>query len=252
MIPLLLFLISLAVFCAAAYRILNVQWLYHEAEKEYEDLRKYTEKDPNPKKDKCPVKVDFDKLRKVNPDVIGWIYIPKTDIDYPIVQGKDNSYYLHRTYKKENNFAGSIFLDSNCRKDFYSANSVVYGHNMRNGSMFGMLKKYYDTKYNEKADYKKRNIVWIVTPTREKEYTIFAAREINVSKDMDVYTIDFGTVEEYQEYLENAVKKSLYNTKVPVSTNNFILTLSTCTSTTETGRFIIQCKLIQDTERNAK
>lgn len=251
-IPRLLFLICLGVFCFAGWKIFSLYKQYQVGVREYEDLRQYTEdkKKKPEKKDVCPKKVDFDKLKKINPDVVGWIYIPNTEIDYPIVKGKDNKQYLHRTYKGVNNFAGSIFLDCDCRADFYSANSIVYGHNMRNGSMFGLLKKYYDTNYNKKANFKKRKIIWIITPEREKEYTIFSAREINVYKDLEPYFIDFTSLEAYQEFLDQAVDKSLYKTGVPVDTSNFVLTLSTCTSTTESGRFIVHAKMIQDSARD--
>ncbi len=243
------FLICLSVFGFALFKIAGVQNDYKEGVDEYKELRKYTEKKKEKDPDKCPIKVNFKKLRKINPDVVGWIHIPHSQISYPIVQGKDNEYYLHRTFEGKSNFAGSIFLASECRADFLSANSVVYGHNLRNGNMFGMLKKYYDTKYNEKANYKKRKIIWIITPDKEREYTIFSAREISVKTDMEAYTIDFGTVEEYDAFLKNAKAKSLYDTGVPVDTSNYVLTLSTCTSTTETGRFIVVAKLIQETDR---
>jgi hypothetical protein len=81
-------------------------------------------------------------LAQINPDVYGWISIAGTDINYPIVQGKDNDEYLHRTYKRENLFVGSIFMDYQNSADFSDCNSIIYGHNMKDGSMFGKLSRF--------------------------------------------------------------------------------------------------------------
>ena len=88
-----------------------------------------------------PPEVDFEELQKMNSDVIGWIEVEAIpEISYPIVRGEDNDYYLHRTFKKANNSAGSIFVDYRNGQYFGDCNTIVYGHNMKNGSMFGKLK----------------------------------------------------------------------------------------------------------------
>lgn len=152
--------------------------------------------------------MDFDALARINPDVKAWIYIKGTGINYPIVQTTDNTSYLHRTFEGKDSFIGAIFLDAGCEADFSSENSIVYGHNLKNGQMFGMLKKHYDTSYNADADYKDHQKIWIITPQEEIEYQVFAAREIDVNVDADVYTIEFATEEDYADYLKTAVEKS--------------------------------------------
>ncbi len=226
---------------------------YHDGKKEYDDLTGYVkEKDPSDDtgnddagKDKCPITVDFESLRKENPDIVGWIYIHDTGINYPIVQTKDNDYYLHRTFNKKDSYIGAIFLDAMCKSDFGSFNNIIYGHNLKNGEMFGHLKGLYDINYNSKADFKKHPKIWVITPEDNREYEIFAAREISVDKDMDVYTIEFSSYEEYGEFLEDQVKKSQYKTGVTPSEKKSMITLSTCTSRTEEGRFIVQATRIQ-------
>ncbi|MBQ9155295.1 MAG: class B sortase [Eubacterium sp.] len=251
----ILLLIAIAAMGFSLWKLWSYYKVYHNGKKEYEDLTQFVDENPQAeeettaaegkKKDICPIKVDFDELKKVNPDVIGWLHIPDTGINYPIVQGQDNSYYLHRTFKKESSYVGAIFMDVNCKPDFTSFNSIIYGHNLKNGEMFGHLKGLYDLNYNSKADYKKHSKIWVVTPKENREYDIFAAREINVDKDMDVYYVEFASKEEYKTYLASQVEKSQYKTKAPVSEDRSMITLSTCTSTTETGRFIVQATRIQ-------
>lgn len=251
----LLLLLCIVVFCIAAWKLWGYYKNYHGGKKEYEQIRQYVKenKEENKKKnsepDTCPIQVDFAALAKVNSDVKGWIYIEDTGINYPIVQTTDNTAYLHRTFEGTDSFIGAIFLDADCAGDFSSENNIVYGHNLKNGQMFGMLKKHYDTSYNEDADYKEHQKIWIITPEEEKEYQIFAAREIDVQEDADVYTIEFASEEEYAEYLKTAVKKSLYRLDTKIDSTKDMLTLSTCTSSSEAGRFIVQAIQIQRTAK---
>ncbi len=86
--------------------------------------------------------IDFTQLLSVNSDIVGWLRIRALDISYPVVQGKDNDYYLHRTFEKTDNFAGCLFVNSYNMGDFTDQNTIIYGHNMKNGSMFGKLKNF--------------------------------------------------------------------------------------------------------------
>ena len=115
--------------------------------------------------------------------------------------------------------------------------------------MFGMLKKHYDTSSNADADYKDHQKIWIITPQEEIEYQVFAAREIDVNVDADVYTIEFATEEDYADYLKTAVEKSLYHLGTKTDSTENMLTLSTCTSSSEAGRFIVQAMQIQRTAK---
>ncbi len=247
----IMLLICAAVFCFAAWKLWGMYQGYHGGEKEYEQLRQQVTFRKKEKggtgesgPDLCPVQVDFDALRKINPQIVAWLYIPDSEISYPVVQGEDNFHYLNYTFEGKKNFTGAIFLDALCRPDFRSDNSIIYGHNLKSGKMFGFLKTYYDTNYNDKADYRKRQIIWVIRPGGAMEYRIFSAREISVQKDQDVYTVGFGSEQGFADYLDQAVDKSLYHTGVEPADR--ILTLSTCTSSTEDGRFIVQATLIQD------
>lgn len=252
----LLLILCILIFCVAAWKLWGYYRHYHGGKKEYEQLRQYVkenadlgEQKTKKGKDNCPVTVDFEALAKVNPDVKAWIYIKGTGINYPIVQAADNTTYLHQTFEGKDSFIGAIFLDAGCEPDFSSENSIVYGHNLKNGQMFGMLKKHYDTEYNPDADYKKHQKIWIITPEEEIEYKVFAAREIDVNEDSDVYTIAFASEEDYAYYLKNSIEKALYSLKTKPDNEEDILTLSTCTSSSEAGRFIVQATQIQRTAK---
>ena len=90
------------------------------------------------------LQVDFESLQSINPEVIAWIQIPALDISYPVAKGTDNAYYLHHMINGETNKSGSIFMDYHNQEDFTDRNTIIYGHNMRDGSMFGTLEKYQD------------------------------------------------------------------------------------------------------------
>ena len=176
--------------------------------------------------------------------MVGWIHIPDTEINYPIVQAKDNSTYLHKTFRGEDSYVGAIFLDALCKPDFSSFNSIIYGHNLKNGEMFGHLKNLYDVEYNEKANYKKHPKIWIITPDDSYEYTIFAFREISVKTDKDVYTVDQYVSKDRRSFLDGQIRKSQKKTRMKPSENQRMITLSTCTSRTEEERFVVQAVIV--------
>ena len=130
--------------------------MYRDGEEEYDTLREYVAvEEPKENADgetpeesqKETVTVDFETLKKINPEIIAWIRIPNTKIDYPVVQGTDNEFYLKHTFKKTEHVAGSIFLDKDNSPDFSNRKSILYGHNMKDGSMFQGLHKYENEQY---------------------------------------------------------------------------------------------------------
>ena len=252
-ITLVIFLMICCVMASyAGWKLYRFYRTYQDGKEEYDRLTEYTKKvepelDTSNKKvkklDNCPIRVDFKSLKKINPDVVGWIYIPNSGINYPIVKGKDNSEYLHRTFRRKNSYVGAIFLDTFCRKDFSSFNSIIYGHNLKNGEMFGRLKKMYDVEYNQKADYSEYSKIWIITPGKVEEYKIFAFREITTMKDKEVYTVDLSDARERRIFFDSQIRKSQKYTGSMPSENTKMITLSTCTSQTNDGRFVVQAAL---------
>lgn len=186
------------------------------------------------KKWKAPIEVDFTKLKEINTDVCGWIYaeaIP--EISYPIVQGKDNEYYLHRTYEKNDNFAGSIFIDCDNNSDFNNCNTIIYGHNMKNGSMFGQL-----SEFKNRETYQKSKYIWILTPEETYKYEIFSAYVTPIKTE--TYTLIKGPGEEQKAYAEKMRALSEIDTeRKTFDIRDKIITLSTCTGN-ENTRYVVQ------------
>ena len=180
--------------------------------------------------------INFTELNTINPEIIGWLRIGALDLSYPIAQAADNDYYLHRTFEGKDNFAGCIFLNCDNSKFFTDQNSIVYGHNMKNGSMFGTLKK-----FREQETYDDNPYFWIFTPTLIYQYRIFSAAE--VATVGDPYRVRF-TTSDFQNFLNDMTTHSLLKTDVNVSTDDRIVTLSTCTGNAST-RFIVQGVLEQ-------
>ncbi len=181
--------------------------------------------------------IDFAELKSVNEDIVGWLRIRALDISYPVVQGEDNDFYLHRTFEKTDNFAGCLFFNYLNKPDLTDQNTIVYGHNMRNGSMFGKLKQ-----FREEGKFEKSKFFWIFTPEFIYQYRIFAATVVN--KTGLNYQTAF-TDEQFDEFLDYAFEHSEIEAgDVEVTKEDRIVTLSTCTGDDAT-RFAVMGKLAQ-------
>mgnify|MGYP005775347521 CR=1 FL=1 len=237
-----------AVFCFAAYNLFHIYTEYKKGTDEYNHIEQMavterapesteeasdTEQGPQP-----PFDVDFAALQGVNPDVVGWIYIEALDgISYPVVQGEDNEEYLHTTYEKNYNFAGTIFIDYENSRDFTDCNTLVYGHNMKNGSMFGRLKNFSE----DQTTYEKSKYFWIFTPEKDYRYEIISAYTTGVNSD--TYTLFKGPGDEFQEYLDTIKGYSEIETDdTELTIKDRIVTLSTCTGNDAT-RYVVQGRL---------
>jgi sortase B len=181
-------------------------------------------------------KMDFSALSKVNGEVFGWILIPGTVISYPLLNGSDNSYYLRHTWRKQNSVVGAIFLEQSNSARLSDFNTIIYGHNMNNGSMFGTLKKYRTKSYWREHPY-----IYITTSSGSRRYQIFAAYE--VSTQGKTYQVGFPSTSSRQSFLDYCMKQSNYTTGVTPRTYDHILTLSTCTGHGHATRWVVQARL---------
>ena len=180
--------------------------------------------------------MDFTALREVNSDVLGWILIPDTVVSYPLLQGSDNDYYLRRTWKKWSSAVGSIFLEAQNSPALTDFNTIIYGHNMNNGSMFGTLKKYKSQDYFRKHPY-----VYLTTDAGSARCEIFAAYE--VSTDGDTYRLGFADDNDRQAFLDACCALSVIDTGVTPQVYDRIITLSTCTGRGHATRWVVQARL---------
>ena len=180
------------------------------------------------------------KLQEENPDIVGWLEIEGTSINYPVLQGNDNEYYMTHNYKKQKSKNGSIFLTKDYDWSIPSSNLLIYGHNLSNGTMFQELLKY------EKEDfYKKHPIIRFTTNNEDAEYEIISAFKSRVyyKSEKNVfryyYFVNAKTEAEYNEFVQNAKKASLYNIDKTAQYGDQLITLSTCSYHVEDGRFAV-------------
>ena len=181
--------------------------------------------------------VDFDGLQAINSDVVGWITLDGDDvISYPILQGEDDETYLHLDLHGERLKGGSIFLEARNASDFSDSYSIIYGHNMRDGSMFGGLKR-----YREEGFYEAHKTFTVYTPKGAYHYAVFGFEDVSARDE--VYSVGFGTGEVYAEFLGNLLRRSEMNTGVSVSDTDRVVTLSTCS--TSGRRFVVHGVLLE-------
>ena len=251
---LIIFIVCIAVAAYAGFRLISIALSYKQADDEYVALKQYTTQaaaadetedeteevsqqestDTSEEAHTPPITVDFEALQSINPDVIGWIYIGVEDISYPIVQADDNDYYLHRTVEGTENFAGSIFMEYQNSPDFSDPNTIIYGHNMKDLSMFAKLHFIY-----EYEDYLLDDSFWIITPDGSYEYKIFSM-EYTVS-DGNAYTLFSGPSQEFTDYITTRASQSVVQLPLgEYDENSKVVTLSTCTSSYGEGRFVVQ------------
>lgn len=181
----------------------------------------------------------FDSLLQINSDIVGWLEIEGTNINYPILQAEDNEYYLERNYLKEEARAGSIYLDYRNNIEEFSRNNIIYGHRMKDGSMFGQLKKFLDEDFF-------KNYSKILYDTLYESYELEVFAVYKTTTDFDYIQTDFTSDEEYGQFLNLLKDKSVYKSSSPVGIEDTIITLSTCDYGVDRdeGRLVVHAKLI--------
>lgn len=172
------------------------------------------------------IDVDGEGLLEKNEDYIGWIYIPKTDISYPVVLSKDNVDYLHTNFEKGYSFAGTIFEDCRCTKGVFNHHAILYGHNMRDGSMFAGLHGYMEQEFADNHP-----VFWFITPKYRLLYQVFAACSAD-PYDKVQYGVDGADYQdngEFEDAIREMVEESAVDMDKQPDGDDFIMTLSTCT-----------------------
>ena len=206
MLPILFILPVLAVFIFSLVKIGGPLLEYRQGEKVYESLEEYVSigEDGSYREGEMPV--DFEALRKVNPDIIGWIVIPGMEISYPIVQGEDNDYYLKHTFDKAENASGCIFVEVENSPDFSDNNTFVYGHNMKNKSMFAKLNRY------QEEDTFRKNPEFIICRILVFEGIISANRKgLKFKQNLYLIIFLFYLMQESQKTKFHGVKTDINN-----------------------------------------
>lgn len=223
MINNILLIICIFIFCISTWKLYGYYRSYKKAKDTYSKIAK-----ENVKISKNERKIDFKKLKSQNQDIAGWIYIRGTTIDYPIVQGKDNEEYLHQDFNKKKSSSGTIFLDNNCKKDFTSDNNIIYGHHMKNGTMFAQL-----LKFREKSFLKKHNEIMIFTPDRTIHLKVISAY---AQKSQNKIPVTFANDKQKKAYIKKIESMSEQTIKTSRINDSHIYTFVTCSYEGEDNR----------------
>ena len=245
---------AICVFCYAGYNLFHIYTEYKKGTDEYNSITQMavTERDPDGEAAgpeagselKAPMDIDFASLKSVNDDVVGWIYVEAVpDINYPIVHGKDNETYLHRTYEKNYNFAGTIFVDYENKGDFSDCNTIVYGHNMKNGSMFGSIHSFEDETFFDGHPY-----IYVYTENERLTYEIYEA-----AKFTDVYIPSeyvISSKDDRDQFLADVREKVSDNKlhvreDMEIGEDDRLITLSTCVSGERNHRYLVIGVLVE-------
>ncbi len=233
----ILLVVCLAVFLYSAGNLANIGYKYHKVNS---DNKKLQEEVVTEVKQDSPLdrKVDFNQLKSINEDIIGWIYIPNTNIDYALLKGKTNDTYIHTNYEKKYSFAGSIFLDEDNDVSLTDSNTIIYGHNMKNGSMFANIKKFADHDY-----FINHPEVYIYLPDGSiNVYSVYSTKIIEATSDYYLKNID------YASYVANAKSSAKQSRDVDTQNAAPLLLLSTCYAPDTTTRSVLFARL----EKNVK
>ena len=250
--------ISLIVIVVASVNIFLLSREYRAGINEYENLEQYVEVVEEPietdkaqeelksevKESMIPVSldIDFDELKNINGDLVGWLYYAPLEISYPIVRGNDNEYYTQYTFEQEKNSSGAIFMDFLNRTDLTDCNTIIYGHNMRNGTMFGSLKKLLsDESYVEEDPY-----FYIFTEDKACMYEIASIYITNEESDTDNL---IETEEDQKEYIDYILEASSWLWEKEITPQDKIVTLSTCHGLHSTNRTVVHGVLIASEDR---
>ncbi len=193
--------------------------------------------------------VDFDELSSINTDIYGWLYIPNTNVDYPVARSTsdgDDAFYLEHNIYRQYQFSGTIYSEVKNSPDMHDRVTVMYGHNMLNGSMFASLHNFEDEDF-----FNKNNTAFFLTKDKVYTYLIYSAYTFDDRHILNSYNFEDDTV--FRDYLDTTLHPYSYNdyvrSNVELDLNSRILTLSTCTGGASNTRYLVQGVLVDERKR---
>ena len=251
--------ILIVVMAVSGYKIWSIMSEYREGEDAYGELEQFVSipselpvlpsesgEEENPDGTPAPQAtenlnqfpvVDFNSLKGINPDVMAWIYIPGTHVNYPVVQGSDNEYYLNRLFTGKWNSAGAIFMDYRNEADLADPHTIIYGHQMNNKTMFNDLRHYADQSF-----YEEHTVGYLMTPDQTYLLQFFSGYVSSV--DTNAWQLNFTEEGSFTSWLEDIQGRSAITTDVQLREEDRIVTLSTCSSAFENARFVLHARLV--------
>lgn len=243
------FVVSIIVLIAALIGLGAIAFQYISQQRAYDDLEQYASISDAENVSLADLTVDWDALRAVNPNIMAWIYIPDSPVNYPVVQGQDNQEYLHKAFDGSTGWlasAGTIFLDSNNASDFSDRNSALYGHHMNDGSMFASLSDWQNNdEFNSHRD------IYLLTPQGNYRLKTFAMVK-TTGTDALVQTT-FSSEESYRSYIQDKLDRSVVTQEGDVLGASDItqsMLFSTCEYSQADGRAVLFAAVVETTVAN--
>lgn len=212
-----------------AYKVIG----YNQAQRIYQEIERAYAADPV---DGDPTSIEFAALQESYPGAVGWLKMDDVDISYPIMQAQDNEYYLHFGPDNEANIDGSVFMDYR-NHSFADLHVLLYGHNMLDESMFGQLDEYLNEAFYQQGT----DAFTVFTPEASYRYRIFAVNVVDETDD--IYQTGYRDPAVFDAFVQQVKSNSLYDTGVPASGTDHVLTLSTCSAN---DRLVLSAKRVQD------
>ena len=243
LILVLLFGVSLVQIIKTTYDYKESQQVYETLQKEFvetqglEDTEPDTSTQPIEMVETAPITIDFNSLLEKNKDIVGWIYCQDTPINYPVVQAENNDYYLRRDLNGKYLVCGTVFVDYRNAAIGEDNNYILYGHNMKDGTMFSSI-----AKYKEQSYYDEHPVLYYLTPAADYKVELYAG--IVAKRDALIYVPNPDETE-FTLFLHKAKTKSTFESNVEINENVTIITLSTCSYEYNNARYILIGKLIK-------
>lgn len=218
---------------------------YQESKETYEKLTPSVviENPDTNEVDTAPL-FDWEKLKGINGDFVGWIRLDDSTVDYPFVQGTDNEYYLRHLFDGTYNNSGCVFMDVNNNRDFSDKNTILYAHNMKNGTMFASIEKYKDASY-----YDGHKVIHIYTEAAT--YDVYPVAGIVTDGQDDYVRTSFNDDNDFMSYVNRFVSSSTFTSEQSIEPTDRIVMLSTCNYDRSDGRYVLIGKLVQE-DNNAQ
>ncbi|PAD22261.1 class B sortase [Terribacillus saccharophilus] len=237
----IILLACLAVFLFSLIKLGGIGFEYVQSEqvmKEIQEQYKGNLQESKAVASENPVRPQFQNLLDINPSIVGWLTIDDTKIDYPILQSSDNNHYLNRNYKEDISKSGSIFMDFRNQAESLNRQTIIYGHQMKDGSMFGQLDKFLDEDFF--SQHKEFEFDTIYDSYQVEVFSVYVT-----TTDFNYIETDFSNDEEYMDFLGVIKEKSKIQTDIQVTEKDNIITLSTCNDLQdpEDGRLVLHGKL---------
>lgn len=218
--------ISIIGISVSSYFIISTKYSYKKAEQKYDEIASVYEKS------------EFDHLQQINQDYLGWIKVEGTNINYPVVQGVDNDFYLTHNFHKEPDKVGSIYMDYRNSNKELDKNVIIYGHNMKDQSMFATLRHFLDEEF-----FNENKTITLEFSDNEYEWEVFSAY---VTRETDWMEVDFNEPSNFLDFAGNMSNKSYNSSSSDINENDQIITLATCTSHVDDERVVVHGKLIKE------